>query len=105
MKGLDFMINRGYAGNRSLRRLKRVTPKLQAKIRRIVNGEWNALEDENILIFAGTGRGECDYIEFKYLKHEIAVDANDGTITVYEIDYYGGGFWANEAREIGKFQF
>lgn len=105
MKGFDFMINRGYAGNRSLRRLKRVTPKIQAKIRRILNGEWNTLEDENILIFAGTEGGTGAYTEFVYQKHEIAVDARDGIIKVFELDYYGGGFWANEAREIGEFKF
>ena len=99
------MINKGYAGNRSLRRLKRVTPKLQDKIRRILNGEWNTLEDENIRIFAGTEGGTGAYARFLYLKHDIAVDAKDGTITVFEYDYHGGGFWAGEAREIGKFQF
>lgn len=105
MKGFDFMINKGYAGNRSLRSLKRVTPKLQAKIRRVLNGDWNELEDENIKIFAGTGGGTGTYARFLYQKHDIAVDAEDGTITVFEYDYYGGGFWADEAREIGKFKF
>lgn len=99
------MINKGYAGNRSLRSLKRVTPNLQAKIRRILNGEWNTLEDENIILFAGTEDGTGAYAKFLYQKHEIAVDACDGTVKVFEFDYYGGGFWANEAREIGKFQF
>ena len=105
MKGFDFMINKGYAGNRSLRRLKRVTPNLQAKIRRILNGEWNTLEDENIILFAGTEDGTGAYAKFYYQKHEIAVDASDGIIKVFEFDYYGGGFWANDAREIGKFKF
>lgn len=99
------MINKGYAGNRSLRSLKRVTPKLEAKIRRILNGEWNTLEDENILIFAGTEGGTGAHTNFLYQKHDIVVDANEGIITVFEYDYYGGGFWANEVREIGKFKF
>ena len=105
MKGIEFMINKAYEGNKSLTGLKRVTPTLQAKIRRVLNGEWNTLEDENILIFAGTEGGSGAYARFFYQKHDIAVDANDGTITVFEYDYHGGGFWASEAREIGKFQF
>ena len=99
------MIRKTYTGNRSLRGLKRVTPALQAKIRRVLNGKWNTYKDENILFFAGAFGGENAYTRFSYLKHEIAVDASDGIIKVFEFDYYGGGFWANEAREIGKFQF
>ena len=105
MKGFDFMISKAYEGNKSLKGLKKVTPTLEAKIRRILNGEWNTLEDENIMIFAGTEGEKGAYARFFYQKHDIAVDANEGIITVFEYDYYGGGFWAYEAREIGKFQF
>ena len=105
MKGFDFMIKRGYAGNRSLRSLKRVTPNLQAKIRRIFNGEWNDLEDENIHIFTSGDSRESSYTNFSYLKHDISADLSNGIVTVFEYDYYGAGFWANEAREIGNFHF
>ena len=99
------MISRTYEGNKNLKGLKKVTPALEAKIRRILNDEWNTLEDENIIFFAGVEGGEGAYVKFSYRKHEIAVDADDGIITVFEHDYYGGYSWAYEAREIGKFQF
>lgn len=85
--------------------LKKVTPKLLAKIRKILNGDCNTLEDENIILFSGEKWGLATYIEFTYRKHEISVEVVDGVITVFTFDYYGGNFIGNKAREIGKFQF
>lgn len=96
------MISKTYEGNKSLKGITKVTDALKMKIRRI----GNRFDDEKtVTLIAGEYYGGDMDIRFLYFKHDILVQIRDGVVTVYEFDYYGGYFWAYEAREIGKFQF